>query len=52
MSDTYPTTARALGKFRTELLDSGVPADLADDIVRDAARVIVADDGLGVEADV
>ncbi|MDX3199943.1 hypothetical protein [Streptomyces scabiei] len=40
------TTAQALIEFRSELRAAGLDWELIDDLVRDAARTIVAKDGL------
>lgn len=51
MSDTFITTAKGLGRFRKELTAEGIPDELADDLVREAARQILQD-GLAVNDDV
>jgi hypothetical protein len=40
------TTAQSLIEYRAELRGGGIDHDLANDLVREAARVIVANDGL------
>jgi hypothetical protein len=49
MSETPMPHAEALGKFRKELIDNGIPNHLADDLVREAARSLL-DSGLIVKA--
>lgn len=51
--DTSPrmTTAEGLGRFHKELTDQGITDALADDLVRQAATVIL-EDGLTVKPDV
>lgn len=44
------TTAQELGKYRAELLNAKIPADVADDLVRIAAREITENEGLRVSA--
>jgi hypothetical protein len=42
MSDTVQSsTAQVLGKFRKELLEEGIPFDVADDLVRAAASMLI-----------
>ena len=43
------TTAQILGRFRKELIEESVPAELADKLVLDAGHAIVENDGLGVK---
>lgn len=50
MDDT-PTTADYLGRYRKELLEQGIPAEVADALVRDAAHDLVGSDGLRVKRD-
>jgi len=42
-TDAEPTTAEGLGRLYKELLEEGVPHELAEDIVRDAARALTGD---------
>lgn len=48
--DDY-TTARYLGGYRKELLEQGIPDEVADALVRDAAHNLVDNDGLRVKRD-
>lgn len=43
------TTASILLAYRKELKDGGTPAELVDDLVRDAARALVESEGLVVQ---
>jgi hypothetical protein len=45
------TTAAVLNAYRKELLDGGMPPDVVDNLVRDAAHLDVESRGLRVQFD-